>query len=170
LHALPSAERLPALRTLGAEWGIPEDWLSRRQFHIMTPEEIADAHRRGLDIQLHTHRHRNVNEHIDSLAAEIDDNRAALRRALGAEVALDHFCYPSGKYREDVDAVLAGSAIRSATLTEQGLNARGANHFALRRFVDGSSVSEPAFDAYLSGVLHFSDGLQRKVRSRAKAG
>jgi hypothetical protein len=51
--------------------------------------------------------------------------------------------------------LLAACGVRSATLTEEGLNPPGANPFRLRRFLDGRSVSDAEFDAYLSGVLHF---------------
>jgi hypothetical protein len=45
--------------------------------------------------------------------------------------------------------------VRSATLVEEGLNRPGANPYRLRRFLDGRSVSDAEFDAYLNGVLHF---------------
>ena len=57
---LPSlAQREQALRACAARFGVTTDeWWESRQFHLMSAAEIGAADRRGLDIQLHTHRHR----------------------------------------------------------------------------------------------------------------
>src|SRR4051812_34141720 len=53
IEALPVEQRLEALRRFSAELGVDEAWLERRQFHIMSGVEFAQAQRRGLDVQLH---------------------------------------------------------------------------------------------------------------------
>lgn len=161
IDALPLPERLPALREFGAALGVDESWLETRQFHIMAPGELADAQRRGLDVQLHTHRHIDLAAEIDSLPAEIEENRRHLRAALG-DKRLDHFCSPSGSSHPRVGALLARSGIVSATLADEGLNAPEADPLALRRFLDGRLVGEAEFDAYLSGTLHFLSLLRRR--------
>ena len=174
IEALPEQDRLEALRTLGRELGVDEGWLDRRQFHLMNPAELADARRRGLDIQLHTHRHIDVAANLGLLAGEIEDNRAFLAAA-GIPRAR-HFCYPSGTWHRLAPAMLAQEGVSSATLVDEGLNPPGADPWALRRFIDGPAVSPVAFDAYLSGSLEylasmrrFADGIRLDMPRRAAA-
>jgi peptidoglycan/xylan/chitin deacetylase (PgdA/CDA1 family) len=169
IERLPVAERLEALRAYGRECGVDEKWLECRQFHIMTPAEIADAAKRGLDIQLHTHRHIDVDRQVDELAREVEENRDFLRAALG-ESRLEHFCYPSGSWHPRAGELLAASGVRSATLVEEGLNGPDANPLALRRFLDGRRVSDAEFDAYLSGTLHYFGRLRGFVPGRQQEG
>jgi peptidoglycan/xylan/chitin deacetylase (PgdA/CDA1 family) len=168
IEKLPVADRRAALRALGASLGIDEAWLALRQFDLMSPEELAEAARRGLDIQLHSHRHIDVARRADELPAEIAQNRAFLERATGAD-GFVHFCYPSGSFHPTAPALLAASGIASATLVEEGLNAPGADPLALRRFLDGRRVSDVEFDAYLSGLLHWIAPLRSLVRSQVTA-
>ena len=164
IEALPVEERLGALRRFGAELGVPKAWLETRQFNIMSGEELAEARRRGLDVQLHTHRHIDVATEVDALPREVDENRAFLEAA-GVAGPFDHFCYPSGASHEQAARLLAAQGIRSATLVDQGINPPGANPFALRRFLDARHVGEAEFDAYLSGLLHYLEPVQR-LRTR----
>jgi peptidoglycan/xylan/chitin deacetylase (PgdA/CDA1 family) len=154
IEQLPVEERLSALRTLGSRLGVDESWLDLRQFHLMTPDELREAHRRGLDVQLHTHRHIDVAKHVDALPEEIEDNRESLRRALG-DVPLHHFCFPGGRHHPRAPALLAAAGVRSATLVRHGLNPPGTSPYALRRFLDGRSVTAAEFRAYLSGTSHW---------------
>lgn len=159
IDALPVAQRLGALRRLGGSLGIGDEWLDRRQFHIMTPAELAEAHRRGLDVQLHTHRHVDLATQVDALPREIEENRDFLRAALG-DVPLDHFCHPTGSDHVRARAMLAAAGIKSSTLIAEGLNPPGADPLALRRLLDGRRVGEVEFDAYLSGTLHYLSRLR----------
>jgi len=169
IEALPVAQRLAALRAFGNALGVDEAWLETRQFHIMSAAELAEAHRRGLDVQLHTHRHIEVDRELEALPQEIEENRACLRSAIG-DVPFSHFCYPSGSYHPEARALLAASGIRSATLVTPGLNPPGADPYALRRFLDARDISDAEFDAYLSGVLYYARPLgallRRGVRGR----
>lgn len=167
IEALPVGRRLAALRRFGAELGVDEAWLSLRQFNIMSAEEFAEASRRGLDVQLHTHRHIDVNRHIDTLPRELTENRDFLRAAIGDD-HFAHFCYPSGATHPRAAALLAANGVRSATVDQTGLNAPGADPYALRRLLDGRSVSDAEFDAYLSGVLHYTDSLRALLPNRRR--
>jgi peptidoglycan/xylan/chitin deacetylase (PgdA/CDA1 family) len=158
IEALPVEERLSALRALGARFGVGESWLKLRQFHLMSPDELRDANRRGLDVQLHTHRHIDVSKQVDALAGEIDENRASLRMALG-DVPLDHFCFPGGRHHPRAPELLSAAGIRSATLVKNGLNPPGADPYALRRFLDGRTVTAAEFRGYLSGINHWMSRL-----------
>jgi peptidoglycan/xylan/chitin deacetylase (PgdA/CDA1 family) len=160
IEALPVEQRLEALRRFGAELGVDEAWLERRQFHIMSAAEFAEAQRRGLDVQLHTHRHIEIDRQVDALPTELAENRAFLSAALG-DTELIHFCHPSGSNHPRARTLLAKNGIRSATLVTEGLNAPGADPLALRRFLDGRRVSDAEFDAYLSGLLHCIQPLRR---------
>ncbi|WHU02822.1 polysaccharide deacetylase family protein [Sphingomonas sp. NIBR02145] len=168
IEALPEADRLDALRAFGRALGVGEAWLACRQFHLMGPDALADAHARGLDIQLHTHRHIDVAGRIGQLVPEIEANRAALRAATGGAAA-EHFCYPSGTFHPSAPALLAASGVRSATLVSEGLNAPGANPYALRRFVDAQHVPMASFQAYLDGTLHYLS-LARTLADRVETG
>jgi peptidoglycan/xylan/chitin deacetylase (PgdA/CDA1 family) len=157
----PIADRERALCDIAARFGVTtEEWWENRQFHLMNDAEIREAHRRGLDIQLHTHRHISVAERVDELDREIADNRRALARASAREGStFDHFCYPGGGYDSRAEAILKEARIKSATLVDQGINAPGTNPYRLRRFLDGRSVSQAKFEAYLSGALEIYDSL-----------
>ncbi len=164
IEALPVADRAAALRDLSMSLGIPLDWWEARQFHSMTADEVADCVRRGMDVQLHTHRHRAA---PGQLAAELDENRARLAGWTGlAPGHFTHFCYPSGEYEPEAEPVLAVQRVRSATLVDQGTNAPGANPYRLRRFLDGRSVTDAEFDAYLSGALDVVDAAAARLRRR----
>lgn len=166
LEALPVADRTEALRQLCGALAVPLDpWWSDGQFRLMTPAEIADADRRGLDVQLHTHRHPMLDRDIDRLETEIDDNRAALAVAL-PDKPFRHFCYPSGGFHDDAPARLRAMGIRSATLCDQGINPPGSDPMRLRRFLDGRTVSQAMFDAYLSGALDLYEAARRRFSGR----
>ncbi|MBX3563896.1 MAG: polysaccharide deacetylase family protein [Sphingomonas sp.] len=174
IEQLPERDRLAALRDLGRSLGVGEAWLDRRQFHLMRPAEIADAHARGLDIQMHTHRHIDVAANLGLLAREIEDNRAFLAAAGVPEPR--HFCYPSGTWHRLAPAMLAAEGVASATLVDEGLNPPGTDPHALRRFVDGPAVSRAEFHAYLSGSLEYlahmrriADGIRFEAPRRAAA-
>jgi peptidoglycan/xylan/chitin deacetylase (PgdA/CDA1 family) len=164
IEALPEAERVDALLALGRELGVSDAWLEHRQFHLLAPDELAEVQRRGLDVQLHTHRHVNVGETLGHLAAEVEENRAFIARATGAPPAR-HFCYPSGTYHPAAPALLAASGVCSATVVTEGLNAPASDPYALRRLVDGPSVSMLEFDAYLDGTLHYLSAMRGVARA-----
>jgi peptidoglycan/xylan/chitin deacetylase (PgdA/CDA1 family) len=166
LDALPTlAERDDALARFAVRLGIADEtWRHNRQFGVMTLDEIADAHRRGFDFQLHTHRHRWGKATFDQLAAELAENRAVLASACSkAERDFEHFCYPSGFLNPAGDEVLRGCGIKSATTIEQGINAPGSHPYRLRRFLDGRSVSQASFEAYLSGTLEIYEAAIHKL-------
>ena len=164
IEALPLEQRLEALRHFGAALGVDEAWLELKQFNLMSLEQLGEAASRGIDVQLHTHRHIDVSEQVDALPREIADNRAFLAQVAGG--SLDHFCYPSGTFHPRAPDLLAESGVRSATLVDEGLNPPGSNPYTLRRFLDGRSVSDAEFDAYLSGVLHFLKPLRALLPAR----
>ena len=162
IDALPLEQRAPALRDLSASLRAPMTWWETRQFHLMTQAEVGDMARRGVDVQLHTHRH---DASPATLERELIENREQLAAWTGLPQShFRHFCYPSGEFHPDAEPVLERLGIRSATLTEQGTNPPGTNPLRLKRFLDGRSVSDAEFDAYLSGALDTLDAAVARVR------
>jgi peptidoglycan/xylan/chitin deacetylase (PgdA/CDA1 family) len=161
------SERAEALRDFATRFGVKTgEWWHGRQFHVMSAAEIKEADRRGLDIQLHTHRHRSSEVDSDYLEQEVADNRAALAEACGRpEHSFRHFCYPSGIVHASAAAILKAAGVRSATLVNEGINPPGTSPYRLRRFLDGRSVTPAAFEAYLSGARE----LYRKAKRLAIA-
>jgi peptidoglycan/xylan/chitin deacetylase (PgdA/CDA1 family) len=148
---------------LAAALGLDYDTLVRdKVFHLMSLPEITEAARRGLDIQLHSHRHRAPHDDPEALAREIADNRALLEPI--AQRPLRHFCYPSGIYEESIWPQLEALDIVSATTIEQGLNFAGAPLFGLKRLLDGQEVELIEFEAELCGFVELTRRLRRPFR------
>jgi peptidoglycan/xylan/chitin deacetylase (PgdA/CDA1 family) len=168
--------RLAACRRLAERAGVElGPVLDQRCFHMMSDEQLRDAHRRGFDIQLHTHRHIDVNRKVEQLADEIAENRRVLARIIGtAPASFRHFCYPSGAHHPRAAAILDRLGVASSTMTEEGINGRGQDVHHLLRFLDGRSVPQIEFDAYLSGFLEYFatavSGARALVGGRRKAG
>lgn len=118
-------------------------------FRLIGREDLPRLQAAGMDIQLHTHRHRLPADSPEALAEEIERNRAVLR-AWGAE-ALEHLCYPSGEYEPVQIPWLRALGIRSATTTRPGLARPDDDPLELPRFVDGEDVTELEFAAELCG-------------------
>jgi peptidoglycan/xylan/chitin deacetylase (PgdA/CDA1 family) len=121
----------------------------QKLFNLMNLTQVADTSKRGIDIQLHTHRHRISHLGESTLAQELKDNRARLEPLVDA--TLQHFCYPSGVYDKKVWPELAAQGVVSATTTEPGLVRSSTHHYALPRILDGQAVSDLEFEAEMSG-------------------
>lgn len=133
-----------------------------RLFNLLRPSDIAEVRAAGMDIQLHTHRHRFSMDDYEQVKREIEDNRASLSKVTAGD--LRHFCYPSGQWRTHHGPWLESLGVASATTCLPGLNDATTSAFELRRFVDGEDIHQLEFEAALSG---FSD-LLRALRSRLK--
>lgn len=114
-------------------------------------EEARDLQAGGMDIQLHSHRHRFPADSFEAAEAEIADNRRAL--ASVGNPALQHFCYPSGEYQERQLAWLPRLGIVSATTIKAGFTRAADSPYELRRFLDSERVSPIEFEAEMSGFL-----------------
>jgi peptidoglycan/xylan/chitin deacetylase (PgdA/CDA1 family) len=120
-----------------------------RLFHLITPQEMADASRRGIDIQLHTHRHR-VPLDRDLFLREIDDNRERIERVTGKPAR--HFCYPTGVHNPAFFPWLKERGVVSATTCEAGLTERATAPLIVPRLVDVAALDDIEFEAWLCGV------------------
>lgn len=158
------AQRVELCRQLAGPLGVSYDELSRaRLLHLMTPIQLRALEAGGIDIQLHTHRHRFPSDDRDAAVREIADNRRCLAGWVGGE--RNHFCYPSGQFEPCQFDWLDAMGVKSATTCLPGLNTRATPRHALRRFLDGENIHALEFEAALSG---FSDLVRRGTR-RAEA-
>ncbi len=122
---------------------------AKRILQLMNRREVADIAKNGVDVQLHTHRHRTPEDEA-SFRREIADNRQRIQALIGKPVT--HFCYPSGVYRTDFFGWLEKEEVVSATTCDAGLAGRRDNPLLLPRFVDTSARSQMEFESWLSGI------------------
>lgn len=133
-------------RFLGVDY---EALVNRRVLHLLTPDEVAKLAARGVDFQMHTHRHCNPRDR-DGLMREIIDNRQRMQEILGAEPV--DFCYPSGVCRDGYPGWLAELGVRSATTARAALASRASPIMMLPRVVDSASLDDLEFEGWLTGV------------------
>ena len=126
--------------------------LESRILQLMTPAEINAIAASGIDLQLHTHRHRTPMDEA-LFTREIRDNRAWL--APHAATVPNHFCYPSGVYRLEFLPWLRAENVVSATTCDHGLAERATEPLILPRFLDSMGCSEAAFEGWLCGFSSF---------------
>jgi peptidoglycan/xylan/chitin deacetylase (PgdA/CDA1 family) len=144
-------ERDAAARAVARRLGLDFDrFAAERVLTLMNPSEVAHLAARGLDVQLHTHRHRTP-ENDERFVEEIRENRRRIEAMTGRPAV--HFCYPSGVYRESYLPLLTAERIDSATTTKPGIADPASNPLLLPRFVDTSTVSAAEFEAWLQGVM-----------------
>jgi peptidoglycan/xylan/chitin deacetylase (PgdA/CDA1 family) len=161
---LSQEERQQLAKTLAESVGVDYQEISdRRLFNLMNKGELSQMVRCGVDIQLHTHRHR-LPASKDFFLKELADNQEFLKE-IGQPKAT-HFTYPSGLYREEVFPWLSEFGIRSATTCETGLVSSLSNPFCLPRFVDTTQISNLEFESWLCGVREV---LPSRTNSKSRA-
>jgi peptidoglycan/xylan/chitin deacetylase (PgdA/CDA1 family) len=133
-----------------------------RHLSLMTLSELSELANHGIDIQLHTHRHRLPDEE-NIVRQEITDNRAVLEPI--ARKRLQHLCYPSGIWSEKSWPWLSSLNIMSATTCDPGLNVSTTPALGLKRFLDGENIAQIEFESEMCG---FNDVL-RALRSAFSA-
>ena len=137
-----------------------------RRLSLASVDELRAAAREGLDVQLHTHRHRFPVSRELALR-ELRDNRAVLEPLVGHP--LHHFCYPSGYFRLAHVPWLEEAGVESATTCDPGMNRRSDSPLTLRRFLDDSRTTQLEFEAELSGfseLLRQGRTLVERLRGR----
>lgn len=146
-----SAEEKDALNVnLAKELNIDYDiLLQKRILHIMTPDEVSRLATDGVDVQLHTHRHRTPTVR-ELFTREIKDNRKSIQSMTGSSPT--HFCYPAGVYDESFVPWLKEMGVESATTCDPDLATRSSNPYFLPRLIDNSNLSPVEFEGWLAGV------------------
>lgn len=156
--------RVALSRALGERLGMDYDAMARsRRLSLMTPEEIREAADRGLDIQLHTHRHMFPSDET-IVRREIADNREVLESILGR--SCDHLCYPSGVFDRDQWPWMESCGIASGTTCERGFNDAQTPLYGLKRFLDAETVQPIEFEAEVSGFAELLRRTSRRFRRR----
>jgi peptidoglycan/xylan/chitin deacetylase (PgdA/CDA1 family) len=124
--------------------------LTEDRFRIVDREQVRRMSDSGLDVQLHTHRHRLPSESFEALEAEVLTNKRLLDEWTGKSCT--HFCYPSGIYSLQQSEWLARLGLDSSTTCDPGTNPVGTHPHRLRRILDNERWSDLEFEAALSGV------------------
>lgn len=156
----PLVRREAVLDSLAGQVGEDMQSIRRRGLMgIMGPDEVSDCVRRGVSMELHTHRHRMPRDR-NLFLRELEDNREVIRRLSGAVAT--HFCYPSGDYTTTAFPWLAEAGVASATTCEVALATRRSHRYRIPRFLDTSLQSDLAFDGWVTGAAAF---LSRRPRS-----
>src|SRR5262245_42980098 len=132
---------------------------AKRILHLLNPDEVGRLAAEGIDIQLHTHRHRSpLNRQL--FTREIEVNRSCIWEMTGSWAR--HFCYPGGNFNDDLIAWLEEMKITTATTCDPGLATRNSNPLRLPRLVDTTPLSPIEFEGWLTGV---STALPRRRRT-----
>jgi len=124
-----------------------------RLFQLMTPEEVTEMARAGIDFQLHTHRHRTPLDR-EPFISEIRENRGFIEEMTGS-TDLVHFCYPSGAVRPQFIPWLREAGVQSATTCLNGLAPRDGDAFMLPRLLDQYGLTDDEFASWVSGLAVF---------------
>lgn len=163
---LSAPEKDARAAALAAHLGVDYDELrQRRVIHNVTPLEAKELSAQGVDVQLHTHRHRTPLNR-DLFLREIEDNRQRIIEITRHNPT--HFCYPSGVYDPRFLPWLNEAGIKSATTCEVGFASPASIPLLLPRFLDNNTMSSIEFEAWLTGI---SLALPRRAApARALAG
>jgi hypothetical protein len=141
------AERLTDL--LGDDYATIQ---AKRILTVMTRDEAAEVARDGIDVELHTHRHRTPNDRALFLR-EIADNRERIEQIRPGTAR--HFCYPSGVYRPEFLPWLREAGVTTATTCDPGLASSRSEPLLLPRLVDTSFLSPLDVEGWMTGMSAF---------------
>lgn len=128
-------------------------FLHRRLMQLMNPGEVTEVSTCGIDIQLHTHRHRTPLDRTRFIA-EIAENRRIIHDLASSSDAA-HFCYPSGAVHPDFVSWLRDAGVQSATTCKQGFSSCKTNPLLLPRLLDQYRISDNEFEAWITGFAVF---------------
>ncbi len=145
------------VENLGLDW---HDLEARKMFYMADEGQIRAFAAAGMDVELHTHRHRRRYDDEATFKRDIADNRQALSAL--APGPFNHFCYPYGSYTSRQFPWLEAAEVKSATTCKSHFNYADTPRYELGRFLDGEDVSQIEFEAEMSGVLE----VLRRLRIR----
>ncbi len=111
----------------------------------MNPREAGELASAGVDLQMHTHRHRTPRDET-LFRRELDDNATRLQSFTGHNPA--HFCYPSGVHYDGYPGWLRNWGTKSAVTCEVGMADPRTNPMLLPRLCDHSGLSPVEFEAW----------------------
>jgi peptidoglycan/xylan/chitin deacetylase (PgdA/CDA1 family) len=150
---LSGIEKDALLNELSNRLGVDYQALCQsRTLCLMSPQDLKDAVQAGMNIQLHTHRHRIPLERA-GFFREIEENRQLISQVCG-DVPV-HFCYPNGFYEPQISDWLEELDIRSATTCESGLASVQTSRMRLSRLSDSAMLTQTEFKGWISGEASF---------------
>jgi peptidoglycan/xylan/chitin deacetylase (PgdA/CDA1 family) len=165
-HKLSADEKDALAASLAAELGVDyAELLEQRVMHNLSVEEVRQLARDGVDIELHTHRHRTPMDR-QLFLRELEDNRKAIQEMTGRRAS--HFCYPTGRYDLAFLPWLREMGVKSATTCESGFASLSSDQLLLPRFLDSQSLSSIEFESWLTGVSMAM--LRRRIASSTAGG
>lgn len=123
----------------------------KRILQLMNTAELAEIAGNGIDLQLHTHRHRTPDDEA-LFRREIQDNRTVVQKFTAAPPT--HFCYPSGVYRKSFLPWLRSENVASATTCDAGLAEAHNEWLLLPRYIDHQRRKQVEFESWISGIGH----------------
>jgi len=121
----------------------------KRLLHLIKPEEAKALAARGVDLELHTHRHR-VYQSREATFAELDENRRRLETY--TKDPPQHFCYANGISSPEYVEYLTAYGMRSATTCFPGLCTAHTHPLLLPRLVDTMAIADVEFSSWLAGT------------------
>ena len=153
-------ERIDLLISLGELLAVDYDELNKnRLLNLITFDEIGQLLEKGMDIQLHTHRH-TFPEDEEAATEEIEKNRVKIDPYLPNSQT--HFCYPSGVWSKNHWPVFDKTGVKTATTCEPKLIYCDTPNYSLDRILDGSNLAQIEYEAEVSGFVE----LIRRLRGR----
>lgn len=165
--AMDWQQREALLGKLAAALGLDiEEVMADGRFSLLDRREVTRLIDDGIEVELHTHRHRLSPTDFVEVKREVEDNRAVLEPIKGAPC--EHFCYPSGLYSENHPEWLAKLGVASATTCEPGLNDSTTDPYLLRRYLARDDAPDIELAAELSGFTEILR--QARVRLRSIVG
>lgn len=149
-HKLSAEEKDALLASVAGQIGVDYGaLLQNRIMHNVTAAEVTELSTAGVDVQLHTHRHRTPMDR-QLFLREIEDNRQSIEAMTGKRAS--HFCYPSGSYDPAFLPWLKEAGVASATTCELGFASPASNPLLLPRVLDNNTLSSIEFESWLSGI------------------
>ena len=122
---------------------------AKRILQVMNESELQEISRNGVDVELHTHRHRTPEDEA-LFRKEIQDNRSTIHKLIGTQPV--HFCYPSGVYVRPFLPWLRKEQVISATTCDTGLAQATTESLLLPRFVAHQNRTQIEFESWITGV------------------
>lgn len=148
---LTTIEKNEVAAQIARRFGLDYAELMRsRMVQIVSQQEAQQLSRAGIDIQLHTHRHRTP-EDRDLFRREILDNSNCILDITGKRPV--HFCYPSGFHVPEFVPWLKELGVKSATTCERGLATANSDDLTLPRVLDDMNVNDVRFDSFIAGLF-----------------
>jgi hypothetical protein len=153
-QGLTNDQQTSLARRLADRIGVDYDRLCEKGIlHIMCEREISELAQFNVAAQLHTHRHRSPEDEA-LFRREIRENREHLSRTGLPPDELQHFCYPSGRYKPQFFPWLEAENVRTATTCEVGLASNKTPPLLLPRLIDTCYIGGIEFEGWLSGASH----------------